>query len=189
MDRPSLQSHRRFPPWKDSPHRAGRPTCILLRCPPPPVPRLRNPSSRKSLTAESKTPSKAYDLLASGDTAYQKADYGTAAEDYAQAFSLLPGGSLSQELRSAAAERYAKATTEHCRGLAKKGRYDEARDLLDRVLKPEISPAHEGALKLRRQIDDPIRHNPALTQDHVDECRGGPPLIEPGRGAASNRAV
>ena len=124
---------------------------------------------QKELNRRVENARKAYDLLATGDTAYQKADYEIAAKDYARAFSLLPGGSLSRELRSAAAERYAKATTEHCRGLAKTGRYDEARDLLDKVLKPEISPAHEEALKLRRQIDDPIRHNPALTQGHVDD--------------------
>ena len=168
MDRPSLQSHRRFAPRKIA-HilQAG----LLAFCALSPTPCASAEESvvQKELNRRVENAGKAYDLLATGDTAYQKADYGTAAENYAQAFSLLPGGSLSQELRSAAAERYAKATTEHCRGLAKKGRYDEARDLLDKVLKPEISPAHEGALKLRRQIDDPIRHNPALTQDHVDD--------------------
>ena len=168
MDRPSLQSHRRFPLRKIA-HilQVG----LLAFCSLSPTPCVSAEESvvQKELNRRVENAGKAYDLLASGDTAYQKADYGTAADHYAQAFSLLPGGSLSQELRSAAAERYAKATTEHCRDLAKNGRYDEARDLLDRVLKPEISPAHEGALKLRRQINDPIRHNPALTQDHVDD--------------------
>ncbi|MGB2402623.1 MAG: Amuc_1098 family type IV pilus outer membrane protein [Akkermansiaceae bacterium] len=112
---------------------------------------------------------KAHNLLESGDTAYQKADYDQAAGDYAQAFALLPGGTISQQLRSTAANRYATATTEHCRALAKNGRYDEARILLDEVLKPKIAPSHEAALELRRQLDDPIRHNPALTQSHVDD--------------------
>ena len=38
-----------------------------------------------------------------------------------------------------------------------------------RCSNPKYLPAHEEALKLRRQIDDPIRHNPALTQGHVDD--------------------
>ena len=112
---------------------------------------------------------KAHDLLESGDAAYQKADYEQAAGDFAQAFALLPGGSISQQLRVAAADRYATATTEYCRTLAKNGRYDEARILLDEVLKPQISPSHEAALELRQQLDDPVRHNPALTPNHVDD--------------------
>jgi general secretion pathway protein D len=167
MDRPSLQSHRRFTPWKIA-HIVQVSLLAFCALSPTPYASAEESVVQKELNRRVENASKAYDLLATGDTAYQKADYGTAAKHYAQAFSLLPGGSLSKELRSAAAERYAKATTEHCRGLAKKGRYDEARDLLDKVLKPQISPAHEGALKLRRQIDDPIRHNPALTQDHVE---------------------
>lgn len=112
---------------------------------------------------------KAHNLIESGDAAYQKAAYDKAAGDYAQAFALLPGGTMSQQLRSSAANRYATATTEHCRTLAKNGRYDEARILLDEVLKPKIAPSHEAALELRRQLDDPIRHNPALTPSHVDD--------------------
>ena len=168
MDLPSLQSHRRFAPWKIA-HILQVSLLAFCALSPTPYASAEESVVQKELNRRVENAGKAYDLLASGDMAYQKADYGTAAENYAQAFSLLPGGSLSQELRSAAAERYAKATTEHCRGLAKNGRYDEARDLLDKVLKPEISPAHEGALKLRRQIDDPIRYNPALTQDHVED--------------------
>ena len=113
--------------------------------------------------------SQAFELLSSGDEAYKASDYKTATESYAQAFSLLPGGILSHELRSAAADRYATATTEYCRRLAKNGAYDQARILLDQVLKPEVAPAHTGALKLRSQIDNPLRYNPALTPDHVDD--------------------
>ncbi len=124
---------------------------------------------KKELNRRIQNAQKAHQLLAGGDIAYHKKAYDQAAGDYAQAFAILPGGSMSHELRTAAADRYATATTEHCRVLAKKGKYDEARVLLDRVLKPTISPSHEGALELRRQIDDPIRHNPALTQGHVDD--------------------
>lgn len=112
---------------------------------------------------------KAHELLKSGDIAYQKQDYKTAVQDYAQAFELLPVGALNHEMRSAAAERYATAATERSRGLAKGGSYDDARNLLDTVLKPEIAPAHLGALKLRAQVDDPIRYNHAITPEHVQD--------------------
>ena len=124
----------------------------------------------------------ATDLLSSGDTAYQSADYKSAAEHYARAFSLLPGGLLSAELRAAAANRYATATTQHCRALAKKGSYDEARNLLDQVLQPQIAPTHLDALALRRQLDDPVRYNPALTPDHVDDVVKVTRLLRTGEG-------
>ncbi len=110
---------------------------------------------------------KAHELLKSGDIAYQKQDYKTAVQDYAQAFELLPVGALNHEMRAAVADRYATAATERSRGLAKGGSYDDARNLLDTVLKPGVAPAHLGALKLRAQVDDPIRYNHAITPEHV----------------------
>lgn len=124
---------------------------------------------QKELERRVQNASKAYELMSSGDEAYKASNYKNASESYAQAFSLLPRGILSHELRSAAAERYATATTEYCRSLAKNGAYDQARMLLDEVLNPAIAPAHTGALKLRSQIDNPTRYNPALTPDHVDD--------------------
>ena len=168
MDNLSLLNHRRFEPWKIP---LILQLCLLALCALSfsPCASAEDSVVKQELNRRVANAQKAYGLLGSGDTAYQQANYSQAAGDYAQAFALLPGGSMSQEIRSAAAERYATATTEHCRVLAKNGRYDEARILLDEVLKPKISPSHEGALELRRQIDDPIRHNPALTQGHVDD--------------------
>ena len=110
---------------------------------------------------------KANELLHSGDVAYNSRDYKVAVADYSQAFTLLPGGAANYELRAAAAERYATAATERSRQLAKGGDYAAAKKLLDDVLKPGIAPAHIAAIKLRGQIDDPIRYNHALTPEHV----------------------
>ncbi|MDG1357577.1 MAG: hypothetical protein P8P36_05235 [Akkermansiaceae bacterium] len=168
MDKLSLIYHGRLKPWKIP---LTLQLGMLALCVLSTIPRAAAEDSavQKELNRRVKNAQKAHDLLASGDIAYQKQDYDRAAGNYAQAFALLPGGSISQKLRSAAADRYATATTEHCRALAKNGRQDEARILLDEVLKPVISPSHKGALELRRQIDDPIRNNPALTQGHVDD--------------------
>lgn len=168
MDKLSLINHRRFEPRKIP---LILQLCMLALCVLSTIPCASAQDSvvQEELNRRVANARKAHDLLGSGDTAYQNANYRQAAGDYAQAFALLPGGSMSQEIRSVAAERYATATTEHCRVLAKNGRYDEARILLDEVLKPEISPSHKGALELRQQIDDPIRHNPALTPSHVDD--------------------
>jgi general secretion pathway protein D len=176
MEKLSLKNHRRFEPWKIPLilQRSMLACCALstslcVSAEEPTEDSAVNSVVQKELNRRVNNASKAHDLLGSGDASYQKADYEQAAGDYAQAFALLPGGSMSQELRAAAANRYATATTEHCRSMAKKGRYDEARILLNEVLKPKISPFHEGALELRRQLDDPTRNNPALTPKHVDD--------------------
>ena len=122
---------------------------------------------QKELNRRQVNATKAYGLLNSGDLAYQKRNYKSAIKDYSLAFSLLPVGAMSHELREAAAQRYATAATEQSRALAKGGSYAEARALLDTVLKPSIAPAHLAALKLRQQVDDPIRYNHALTPGHV----------------------
>lgn len=126
---------------------------------------------QKELSRRLDNARKANELLLVGDKAYNQQDYKTAVSHYAQAFDLLPGGSMTLELRDAAAERYATAATERARQLAKGGKYDEAKQLLSQVLKPDIAPAHLGALKLSGQIDDPVRYNPALTGDHVQNVQ------------------
>lgn len=122
---------------------------------------------KKELTRRINNARKAHELLQNGDTAYNKKDYKTAVLEYSQAFDLLPAGAMNHQMRLAAADRYATAATERARGLAKVGRYDDARTLLDTVLEPEVAPAHMGAIKLRAQIDDPLRYNHALTPEHV----------------------
>jgi general secretion pathway protein D len=176
MEKLSLKNHRRFEPWKIPLilQRSMLACCVLstslcVSAEERTEDFAVNSVVQKELNRRVDNASKAHDLLGSGDASYQKADYEQAAGDYAQAFALLPGGSMSQELRAAAADRYATATTEYCRNLAKNGRYDEARILLNEVLKPKISPSHEGALELRRHLDDPIRNNPVLTPKHVDD--------------------
>lgn len=137
---------------------------------------------RKEMDRRINNAREAYELLNTGDQAYKKGDYQAAASDYGRAFKLLPVGALSVELRSAAANRYATAVTEQCRGLAKSGNYDEARRLLDVVLDPSIAPAHSGALKLRQQVDDPIRYNHAITPEHVEDVVRVGRLLRQGEG-------
>ncbi|WP_435895463.1 Amuc_1098 family type IV pilus outer membrane protein [Oceaniferula spumae] len=125
---------------------------------------------QKELNRRAANARQAYELLKTGDAAYEKQDYKTAVKDYAQAFELLPNGFKTEEIRVVAGVRYATAATERARKLAKGGDYDAARQLLDRVLQPEIAPTHMGALKLRQQIEDPIRYNHALTPEHVRDA-------------------
>lgn len=109
----------------------------------------------------------AQELLIRGDDAYQKGRYGQAIEAYAGARDALTQATDSVELRTATTERYAQASVEHARQLAKKGDVAGAKATVDKVLLEQVAPQHAAALTLRAQLDDPIRTNPALTPEHV----------------------
>ncbi|MBK1831486.1 hypothetical protein JIN77_12165 [Verrucomicrobiaceae bacterium R5-34] len=163
MDNLSLSYRRKIT-------RAGL-ACVLGACSPQILPPLAAQESvvQQEMNRRAENSRQAYDLLKTGDAAYQKQDYEAAVKDYSRAFDLLPKAARTEEIRVIAAERYATSATERARKLAKTGDYAAARTLLDTVLKPEIAPTHMGALKLRQQIDDPIRYNHALTPEHVQD--------------------
>ncbi len=116
----------------------------------------------------------AQELLLKGDQAYQAGRYAEAVEAFAGARELLPAAPLSAELRAAATDRYAQASVEYARSLARKGDIAGAKAAVDKVLLDDVAPTHAGALAYRAQLDDPIRTNPALTAAYgkdVDQVR------------------
>lgn len=151
--------------------RAGL-VCALGVCAPHAAPPLAAQESvvQRELNRRAANAREGYELLKQGDSAYEKQDYKSAVKAYAKAFDLIPNGRQTEEIRVIAAVRYATAATERARKLAKTGDYDSARRLLDTVLKPDIAPTHMGALKLRGQIDDPVRYNHAVTPQHVRDA-------------------
>lgn len=126
---------------------------------------------QKELNRRIENARKANELLQQGDISYNSKDYKAAVSQYSQAFKLLPGGSRNDATKAAAADRYATAATERSRQLAKNGDYEQAKQLLDQVLQTHIAPTHIAAIKLRKQIDDPLRYNPALDPEHVDKAQ------------------
>lgn len=106
--------------------------------------------------------------LERGDKAYEAGNYEEAVGAYATARGLLGPGAQTNALWNAAADRYAQASVERAKQLAKTGRQDEAHRLLDSVLAADVAPGHAGATQLKGQIDDPIRYNPGLTPEHVE---------------------
>lgn len=109
----------------------------------------------------------AQELLLSGDAHYNKYEFKLAVDDYSKAFSLAPHAGLAAQTRFAAADRYAQAAVEHGRELAKAGKYEEARRLMEQVLAEDVALGHKGAMMLKAQLDDPIRYNPVLTPEHI----------------------
>lgn len=106
-------------------------------------------------------------LLGKGDEAYQSGNFKDALAAYAGASSAIPDSPTTSELRNAALERYAQASVEHAKALARKGQVEEAKAVIDVVLAENVAPNHAGAIAARRQLDDPIRTNPAITGEHV----------------------
>lgn len=113
-------------------------------------------------------------LLLKGDEAYLAGHFKDAVDAYAGATSALPDSPATLELRNSALERYAQASVEHAKSLARKGRIEEAKAAIDVVLAKDVTPNHPAAIAARNALDDPIRTNPALTAEHaknVDQVR------------------
>jgi len=130
--------------------------------------------STRELAKRGANTQEAHELLLKGDESYNAGRHGDAVEAYAGALDLLPDAPATAELRTAARERYAQASVEYARGLAKKGDLAGAKAAVDKVLQPEVAPNDPGARAFRADLDDPVRNNPAMTAEHgknVDQVR------------------
>ncbi len=123
-----------------------------------------------------------YQKIQEGDQAYNAGDYESAVAAYSSAYSLLPNGTKSAQLKRDAADRYATAATELARQVSGTGDYAQAKQLLNAVLDPSVAPSHIGAAKLLAQLDDPIRYNPSLTPEHSRNVDNVGKLLRKGEG-------
>lgn len=113
-------------------------------------------------------------FLDKGDEAYLAGNFKDAVAAYAGASTAFPNSPTTAELRDSAIDRYAQASVELGRQLARGGKVEEAKKVIDVVLAKDIAPNHPGALAARSELDDPIRTNPVITGEHakdVDEVR------------------
>lgn len=109
-------------------------------------------------------------LLEKGDEAYNAGRYQEATAAYGAAREAFPDAPATQELRSAATQRYVQASIEHGRLLARRGDMEGAKSAVDKVLEESIAPNDPSANKFRAELDDPIRYNPALTKQHAADA-------------------
>lgn len=117
----------------------------------------------------------AYALLEKGDASYETNDFIAAVATYRTALSELPkSGVKTAELRATTVKRFSQAAVEQARVFSKLGDYAAANDLLDEVEALNDGIGAAKAKEMREQIQDPIRNNPALTNEHsvkVDQVR------------------
>ena len=111
----------------------------------------------------------AYGELQQGDESYRAGEYADAMALYAAARGRLSAGPATDSLRTAATERYAQAAVAHGKELRRAGKTAEAIKLMEEVLAPAVAPDYAPAETLLDQLRDPIRTNPVLTADHVQD--------------------
>lgn len=121
----------------------------------------------------------AMEAIREGQRLEAEGDYEGAIEQYREAVRLLPDAPATRDWRNYAIDLYASASVELARQRLSEGRRDDARRLLENVL--SIRADHPGAVRLLRDMDDPERHNPALTPEHVSNVNEVQRGLEMGR--------
>jgi general secretion pathway protein D len=115
-------------------------------------------------------------LLIEGREAYATGDYQQAVEKFRTALDRLPDAPVLADRREALVQNLSDGSVALAMKYRKEGKYEEARQLLNDVLKPDVDPENPEAKREIAFLNDPIRTNPALTYEHtqnVDKVRKG----------------
>lgn len=108
----------------------------------------------------------ALDAELEGDRLSAKQDYAGAIERYQYALNTMPNGLSNQVDRNRIIAKYSRAAVIHARELGHRGAFDKAKNLLNTVLADNMSPGYVDAERLLKQLDDPDRFNPSMTEKH-----------------------
>lgn len=106
-------------------------------------------------------------LFNEGREAYEKMDFQKAVDNYKQALGNVRDVPALVDRHKSYTQHLADASVALAQQQSKVGKRDEARQLLEGVLSPDVDPDNAIAKIELGYLDDPIRSNPALTNDHV----------------------
>lgn len=106
-------------------------------------------------------------LFNEGREAYAKGDFEKAVDNYRQALGNVKDVPALVDRHQSYTQHLADASVALAQQHRKVGKYNEARQLLDGVLSPDVDPDNAIAKTELSYLEDPIRTNPALTHDHV----------------------
>lgn len=105
--------------------------------------------------------------LVLGRSAYSTKQYEEAVTQYRRALSMLPPGPALTDRRQTYTSHLGDAVSALAQEYRRIGKYDQARDMLQSLLVQD--PTNLEAKKQLEYLDDPIRTNPSLTFDHVQD--------------------
>ncbi|MDG2324247.1 MAG: type II and III secretion system protein [Akkermansiaceae bacterium] len=111
-------------------------------------------------------------LLLEGRKAYTEEDYEPAVQKYKAALDTLPFGSATSDRRAVVKQHLQDGSVALSQQYRLTGKYDEARNLLEDV--DAADPGNVEAEKGLEYLDDPIRTNPSLSDEHsqnIDKVR------------------
>ena len=111
-------------------------------------------------------------LLLEGRKAYTEADYETAVQKYKAALDTLPFGSATSDRRAVVKQHLQDGSVALSQQYRLTGKYDEARNLLEDV--DAADPGNVEAEKGLEYLDDPIRTNPSLSDEHSQNIDNSP---------------
>ncbi|MEM0895794.1 MAG: Amuc_1098 family type IV pilus outer membrane protein [Verrucomicrobiota bacterium] len=107
-------------------------------------------------------------LVLEADLLMQERKFGEASANYQRAYGLLPDAPVTARLREEARDKWAESACDYAKDLARGGRLEEARGVLDAVLDDNVHPTHAGTKRWRKRLDDPEWFNPAVTPRHLE---------------------
>lgn len=106
-------------------------------------------------------------LFNEGREAYEKKDFQKAVDNYKQALGNVRDVPALVDRHKSYTQHLADASVALAQQQSKVGKRDEARQLLEGVLAPDVDPDNAIAKIELGYLEDPIRNNPALANDHV----------------------
>ena len=135
-----------------------------------------NPGSNKSSLAQreiirrTQAVAEADRLFNEGREAYAKEDFQKAVDNYKQALGNVKDVPALVDRHQSFTQHLADASVALAQQQRKVGKYDEARQLLEGVLAPDVDPDNAIAKTELGYLEDPIRTNPALSYDDVKKA-------------------
>jgi secreted protein with Ig-like and vWFA domain/outer membrane protein assembly factor BamD (BamD/ComL family) len=128
--------------------------------------------AQREMTRRQETLAEGEQLLKEGRDSYAKGDYQQAVEKYTKILEKVPDSPMFADRRENYISHLSDASVALAMQNRKVGKYDEARKLLDNVIAAD--PNNDVAKRELNFLDDPLRTNPALTNEHtanVDKVR------------------
>lgn len=111
----------------------------------------------------------AAELMRKGEESMAGQRFDHALEAFAGVREMLPKAPMTAELLDKATARYVDASLAQAELQVQAGDLKGAKALVERALSKEVAPGHPAATAMLEQLNDPVRHNPAMNLGHAEQ--------------------